>query len=215
MSRLLDEQGLSYAEEAGIALNASPEPLFQLLVLATLLSARIRSGAAIQAMRGLLEAGLGDPGSMAKAGWESRVRVLNEHGYARYDESTSRMLGDTCERLLRQYGGDLNRLREAAGREVEKERELLQEFKGIGPVGASIFLREVQGEWEEVYPFVDERVAEAAEGLGLPGTAEGLSGYADRKSMARLLAAILRAERKKKRGGPKRAKAQRATQSGE
>jgi len=54
------------------------------------------------------------------------------------------MLGETARACVERYDGDLRRLREAAGREPERERELLQEFKGIGGVGADIFRREAQ-----------------------------------------------------------------------
>ncbi len=52
---------------------------------------------------------------MAAASWADRAEVLNGAGYARYDERTSTMLGQTAELLLRDYGGDLRRLRERAG----------------------------------------------------------------------------------------------------
>jgi len=70
------------------------------------------------------------------------VRVLNRAGYARYDESTSRMLGDTCALLLERYRGDLRKLREEAGHDPQRERALLKEFKGLGDVGVDIFSRE-------------------------------------------------------------------------
>lgn len=51
---------------------------------------------------------------MAEATWRQRTDVLNRAGYARYDESTSRMLGDTAQLLLDRYRGDLRKLREEA-----------------------------------------------------------------------------------------------------
>src|SRR5213593_4051297 len=44
---LLDRYGRTYADEAGIRLADRPAPLCQLLVLATLLSARITAGVAV------------------------------------------------------------------------------------------------------------------------------------------------------------------------
>ena len=63
---------------------------------------------------------------------------------------TSRMLADTSELLLKRYDGDLRKLREVAEREPAREKELLMECKDIGPVGADIFLREVQVAWMEL-----------------------------------------------------------------
>ena len=57
--------------------------------------------------------------------------MLNRSGYARYDESTSRYLEATSRLLLEDYRGDLRRLREAAGHDPKRERELLKQFKGM------------------------------------------------------------------------------------
>lgn len=46
-SAVLDTYGTTFAEDAGIALADEPAPLFQLLVLAELLSARIGAGIAV------------------------------------------------------------------------------------------------------------------------------------------------------------------------
>ena len=48
---LLERHGTTYAQDAGIELRDTPAPLFQLLVLANLLSARI--GAKVAALGGL------------------------------------------------------------------------------------------------------------------------------------------------------------------
>jgi hypothetical protein len=45
---------------------------------------------------------------------------------------------------------------------------LLTEFPGIGPAGASIFLREVQDTWPEVAPHVDAMMSRGARKVGLP-----------------------------------------------
>jgi hypothetical protein len=60
-------------------------------------------------------------------------------------------------RALERYGGDLRRLAAAAEGDVERAGALLQEFTGIGPTGSSVFLREVQGVWPWVRPFLDTR----------------------------------------------------------
>src|SRR5207248_1977231 len=82
-----------------------------------------------------------------------RARVLNESGYARYDERTSTALADTAQLIVDRYGGDLRRLRRAADRDPTVERRLLKQCKGIGDVGVDIFFREAQRTWAELYPF--------------------------------------------------------------
>lgn len=154
---LLDRHGTTYLDDVGPKLKDSPAPLFGLLILSLLLSARISSGIAVAAARALRREGWTSAAGMAGATWADRTRVLNRSGYARYDERTSRMLGDTAAALQERYRGDLRRLRAEADCDVRALRKLLTGFTGIGEVGASIFLREVQGVWDEVYPFVDER----------------------------------------------------------
>lgn len=177
---LLERHGRTYASEAGIRLDRNtPAPLFQLLCLSLMLSARISAATALQAFRALRDAGWTTPDKMADSAWSDRTRVLNEAGYARYDESTARMLGETADIARDKYRGDLRRLRDAADRDPERERSLLQEFPGIGAVGAAIFSREVQLVWEEHHPFVDDRALESAERLGLGSDARALQRNTD------------------------------------
>ena len=129
---------------------------------------------------------------MAAATWEQRTRTLNQAGYARYDESTSRMLGDTARMLLDKYRSDLRQLRAAAGRDPQRERLLLKECKGIGEVGADIFCRETQITGDELFPFADQRALEAAGRLGLDDDADRLARRVARKDYPRLLAALVR-----------------------
>jgi hypothetical protein len=109
---LLDRQQQTYPAQAGIRLRNTPGPLYQTLVLAVLLSARIRADTAVAAARALFDAGLRDARSMADASWQERVDALGEGGYRRYDERTSTLLGKGAELLLERYDGDLRRLRE-------------------------------------------------------------------------------------------------------
>ncbi|TDE02570.1 endonuclease [Jiangella asiatica] len=184
--------GTTYAEQAGIRLKDKPAPLYQLLVLSLLLSARISADVAVAAARELFAAGYRTPRRMAEASWQDRVDALGRGHYRRYDERTSTMLGDGAQRLLDTDRGDLRRLHERAGstRQIE---EGLREFPGIGPAGAAIFCREVQGVWTDVAPYVDRRVSDGARRLKLPAGADRLAGLVDREQLPRLTAACVRA----------------------
>ncbi|MEU4657562.1 endonuclease [Streptomyces sp. NPDC023723] len=190
---LVGTHGRTYAAEAGVRLRDTPQPLYQLLVLAHLLSARIRGSVAVATARALREAQLGDPGRMAAAGRQTRVDALGRGGYRRYDERTATQLGAEAELLTERWGGDLRRLREEADGEVPALRRLLQEFNGIGPTGADIFLREVQGVWPQVAPYLDRKALKGAERLGLPADPARLSAAAGRTDPAVLAAALVRA----------------------
>ena len=191
---VLDAHGRTYAEEIGIRLADTPAPLFQLLCGSLLLSARISADSAVEAARALRQAKYTTPQKMADATWQDRVNVLTSHGYKRYDESTATMLGETSELLIERYGGDLRKLRQEADRDAKAEHQLLQQFKGIGKLGADIFLREVQVVWPEVYPHADARVGKAASKLGLPKDAKALARLVDPKDFPRLVAGLIRVQ---------------------
>lgn len=189
---LLAEHGRTFAEDVGIDLDAdSSDAVFCLLVASILFSSRIGHELAADAARALFAEGWTSPETLGDAGWQARTRVLNESGYARYDESTSRMLGDTCAIALDRYDGDLRRLREEADGDRDTLKKRVADFKGIGEVGADIFLREIQAVWTEFAPYVDDRTADAADDLGLPRSGEKLAALAG-DDFPRLVAALVR-----------------------
>src|SRR5919197_1339334 len=176
---LLDRHGRTFAEELRIdAAKGTPSPLFRLLVASILLSARIGHRLAVDAARALFEQGWTTAQKLDRTTWKQRVRVLNRAGYARYDERTASMLGDTTAMLLDRYRGDLRRLRDEAQRDPDRERALLKRFKGLGDVGVDIFFREVQVAWEELRPFADRRALDTAGRLGLGADARALERLA-------------------------------------
>lgn len=195
---LLDRYGRTYADEAGIKLADKPAPLFRLLVLANLISARISGEIAVQAARELFAAGYTTPTAMLEATWQDRVDALGRAHYKRYDERTSTMLGRGAELLAERWGGDLRTLRDEAGGQTRRIGSLLEEFPGIGPAGASIFLREAQAVWPSVAPYVDDRVTGSARALGLPADADGLAALTGSdRDFARLCAALIRVSLRK------------------
>lgn len=191
VAELLRGHGTTYAEEAGIRLADKPAPLWQLLVLSLLLSARITSDIAVAAARELFRAGYRTPRRMQEATWQDRVDALGRGHYRRYDERTATMLGELADAVLDDYRGDLRRLRDTSD-DVERD---LQQFKGIGPAGSAIFCREVQGVWPDLAPFVDPLAADGAERLGLPRSADRLAGLVTADDLPRLVAGCVRAAR--------------------
>lgn len=187
---LLDQCGRTYAAEAGIRLRDAPTPLYQLLVLSHLLSARISADIALASARALFDAGMRTPRRMADATWQQRVDALGRGGYRRYDERTSTQLGQGAELVLERYRGDLRRLRAAAD-----PRARLREFPGIGPTGVDIFLREAQGVWPEFTPYLDDKALRGAERIGLPTSARELSRLVDDADLPRLAAGLVRVNR--------------------
>jgi endonuclease III len=192
VTTLLERYGRTYAEEAGIRLADRPAPLYQLLVLATLLSARISAGVAVAAARELFRAGYRTPAAMREASWQDRVDALGRGHYRRYDERTANMLGDAANLCLRRWHGDLRRLHREAGDEISRLRALLTEFPGIGPTGADIFLREVQDVWTGIRPYLDRKVTAGARKLRLPTAPESLARLTEPADTTRFASALVR-----------------------
>lgn len=122
-------------------------PAFRWLVACSLFGARISQDLAAQAYRELDKLGVLTPDKLADAEWQDLVDALVRGGYRRYDESTARELIELGKRVRDEYGGHLTRLR----RDVDDRKALakaVQQFKGVGPTAADIFVREFGPLWQ-------------------------------------------------------------------
>jgi endonuclease III len=189
---VLDRYGTTYAAAAGIRLTDEPAPLFQLLVLAQLLSARIGADIAVATAGELLVSGWRTPQRMREAPRAGVIRALGRGGYRRYDERTATQLRDMAQLVLDRHGGDLRRLAEQARGDVATAGRRLQEVKGIGPTGAAVFLREVQAVWPWVRPYLDDRARAGARRVGLPDDGESLAALVPDHDLARFAAGLVR-----------------------
>jgi hypothetical protein len=190
---LMQRHGRTFASELGVDLSKNtPSPLFRLLCYSLLTSAPISADLAMRGAKAMAKAGWTTPQKLQASDWATRTRVLNESGYARVDEKTATQLADMNAALLENYGGDLRKLREAAGGSPKALRKRLKAFKGIGGTGADIFLREVQLVWEECYPYADKAALSIAEKLGLKADATKLADKVSREDYPRLMAALVR-----------------------
>ena len=189
---VLDRYGTTYADAAGIRLTDEPAPLFQLLVLAQLLSARIGTDIAVATAGELFARGWTTPQRMREAARSGLIQALGRGGYRRYDERTATQLRDMAQLVLDRYGGDLRGLAREARGDVGTAGRLLQEVKGIGPTGAAVFLREVQAVWPWVRPYVDDRARAGARRVGLPDDGAPLAALVPDGDLARFAAGLVR-----------------------
>ncbi|MDH6280053.1 endonuclease [Prescottella agglutinans] len=189
---LMERAGHTFAEDAGITLKDEPKPLFQLLVLTLLLSARISADIATHAARELFRSGWRTPQALASAPRQDVIAALKRGHYSRYDETRATELRLAAERVEREYHGDVRRLAEACDGDPGGAAAALEEFDGIGPVGADIFLREVQDLWPWLKPHMDARVLRGADELHLPHEGEWLADMAPGGRVAPLAAALVR-----------------------
>ncbi len=193
---LMERHGTTYAAEAGITLRDTPQPLYQLLVLSLLLSARIRADVATAAARALFAHGLRSPKAMEEASWQERVDALGEGHYRRYDERTATQLGEGADLVREEWSGDLRKARQKADGDERTLASELREIPGIGPTGVDIFLREAQSVWPEYAPRFDAKALQGAERLGLPKDPRRLARLTD--DPATFAAALVRAALDKK-----------------
>ncbi|MEJ2863307.1 endonuclease [Actinomycetospora flava] len=190
---LLEESGRTFADEAGITLKDEPAPLYRLLVLSVLLSSRVQAQLGTRACRELVDSGFGTPERMRDAERSAVHDALERAKFLSKDQTTD-ALQQGAELVADRWGGDLRRMREAADGDLDTLRGHLTEVPRLGPVGASIFVREVQAVWPEFRPHLDDKALAAAGALGLPRDAGELAGQVAGDDVARLAAALVRTD---------------------
>ena len=190
--RLLKVAGTTYAAEAGVRISDKPMPLFQLLVLCMLASKPIGATIAMRAGHELFTDGLRTPKAVLDADRRTMIDAFGRAHYVRYDESSATRLIEIAQRVLDEYSGDLREIARRSDNKIDIAKRMLKQFKGIGDIGADIYLREVQDVWTWVRPYFDRRAARAAKALGLPTDPTKLGALAPRAN-ARLAAALVRA----------------------
>jgi endonuclease III len=171
-----------YSEDLEINLQ-EPDGRFRWFLASILFGARISERIAAKTYTAFQRAGLDRPEKIVAAGWNELVRVLDAGGYVRYDFSMATKLLEIV-RELEDWYGSLEELRRQSADTEDLERRL-QEFKGIGPVTAQIFLRELRGPWK-VNPGISTRAREMAKCLNIG--LEGLEG----EELARVETALVK-----------------------
>jgi endonuclease III len=154
----------SYSEELGLNLRR-PEDRFKWFLASVLFAKRISSEIAKRTFRRFEEEGLVTPKAILDAGWDKLVQVLDSGGYVRYDFSTATNLLETSKALIERFG-DLEHVHSSA-RSPRHLEKLLMEFRGVGPVGVNIFLRELRGIWDKADPKPSPLAIEVARRLGV------------------------------------------------
>jgi hypothetical protein len=191
---LIEKQGTLFSEEMGINLaKDTPETTFAWLTGTILLAKRISHDLATRAGKALNEAGLMRVDAVLEADESTLIDTLGENGYKRYRKVATDYIRETAAWVRDRFDGDLNRLPKEAG-SAEEALELVQSAKGVGEIGAEIFAREAQLNWDMLYPRLDGAAAEAADRLGLTcdhGALVSLAG--SRERFVRLAVALSRA----------------------
>ncbi|MBO3832377.1 MAG: hypothetical protein FGF51_03200 [Candidatus Brockarchaeota archaeon] len=159
----------TYSKELGLDLN-KPDDRFKWFLASILFAKRISSQVAKKTFKRFQEEGLVTPEAILEAGWDKLVEVLDSGGYVRYDFSTATNLLDVSKSLLEKFGS-IDGVHEKA-ESPEHLEELLTGFRGIGPVGVNIFLRELRGIWSKADPEPSKLAVETARRLGVKSIKE-------------------------------------------
>jgi endonuclease III len=154
----------SYSKELGLDLSKA-EDRFKWFLASILFAKRISAETAKETYLYFDQEDLTSPDAILEAGWDRLVEVLDSGGYTRYDFSTATNLLGIAKMLKEKYG-DLERLHAESSSPTDLERRL-QEFKGVGPVGVNIFLRELRGIWEKAKPKPSPLAVATAQKIGL------------------------------------------------
>jgi len=155
---------LSYSQELGLDLS-KPEDRFKWFLASILFAKRISAETAKETYLYFEQEELTSPNAILHAGWDRLVEVLDSGGYTRYDFSTATNLLGIAKTLKEKYG-DLERLH-AESSSAEDLESRLHEFKGVGPVGVNIFLRELRGIWVKAKPRPSPMAIAQAQKIGL------------------------------------------------
>lgn len=130
------------ASDLGIDLSSPQEGAYFKWFLACLLFGKpIQQEVARHTYETFVKDGLTTPDAIERAGWDHLVEVLDEGHYTRYDFSTATKLLEIMKYLKETSGTLLSFLQGYHSKEELSQR--LQEFKGVGPKTAEIFLRDL------------------------------------------------------------------------
>ncbi|OCF31705.1 hypothetical protein I316_06712 [Kwoniella heveanensis BCC8398] len=201
-----DENKLNQSSSTGglIRYPFSPMTPLQTLVASLLLSKPLSHKLGIRTITTLLNPpfSFGDFSTLASA-TDERRREAMWAARTQHKEKTADQLGELVDGVRglngegeedglggikraissAQNGGQGDGLTKAQAQ--QRVGDMLKTIKGIGNVGVSIFLRRIQSQWPEVYPYVDERCLASAKYLGILG--EDLEGEEAANKLSELL----------------------------
>jgi hypothetical protein len=162
LAEFLKENGQLFSEELGIDVAKQP---FKWFLAAMLFGGRISVSVAKRTYKAYEAANLTTPDRIASASRATLISLHGKGGYTRYDNVTADQMKSTAGRLVKEYDGNMRQL-DAASDSPAALEAALREFRGVGPITAKIFLRELRGVWRNAEPDLTEVEILAARDLG-------------------------------------------------
>ncbi len=190
---LLKEFGIPFSVALGINLqDAKEKEIFKWFLASVLFGKRISFRIAAKTYEQFKSCNVLTPKAIANTGWDGLVQILDDGGYVRYDFSTASKLLDLIKELQQRYG-TLTELHKRAKNPKDLESRLMH-FKGVGPVTANIFLRELRVVWKKADPEPLDLVKQEAAKFRID-----LNKFNTKtKTFVKLEAALIRSSKQKK-----------------
>lgn len=158
----------------GIDVDAGPHEIERWFLGASLIGTRISVAIAVRTYRVLDGHGISVLPRVLGCRRDTLIRLLDEGGYARYDERTATRLRDLARTTGERFPDGVH----AWGASVHSMPELvagLDALPGWGPVTVRAFLRELRGIWPAIRLQPDERATLGARHSGLLGPHQRLT----------------------------------------
>jgi len=191
LKEFVQRYGEPYSKLLGIDLESGrSSEVFKWFLASILYGKPIRESSATKTYRSFEKRKILTPNKIIKTGWDGLVSILDEGGYTRYDFSTATKLLDIVQGLMKTYGGDLNRLHDAAVDSRDLEARIMALGKGVGPTTTSIFLRDMRMIWPKADAKPTPLIRQAQKSLRV----KDLKSYAKQSGLdlVRLETALLR-----------------------
>lgn len=201
LKELTKKYGGLYSSALDINLKGARESeVFKWFLASMLFGARIGEDKAFSTYKEFARTRVLTPDAILRTGWDGLVGILDNGGYVRYDFSTATDLLECMKTLKEKYGGKLTRLC-AQSKNHDDLVARLMELRGVGPVTASIFLRELRGEreWRKARPMPTQLVLLAARELGIKNVKKTLEELPAAESI-KLETALVRVGKLVRRG---------------
>ena len=157
---MINKYGKPYSEELKINVKTK-QGRFKWFLASILFGKRISEEIAKKTYREFEKKNVLSPDSILKTGWHGLVDILDSGGYVRYDYSTADKLLEISKIIRENYDGSIDEIHNRAEDSKDLENRL-REFRGIGPITANIFLRELRLVWKKADPEPSQIVKKVA-----------------------------------------------------
>ncbi|HYF97007.1 MAG TPA: DNA methylase [Patescibacteria group bacterium] len=132
-----------YATAFDLDVLSGDDDMFRWFLLTFLLGKPIQSSVAVRTWKLFIDKKLDLPWAILQMTDRQLVSLLHEGGYTRYQHVMTKALKNCLQQLVDQYEGSLYLLLDNSENEDELSQRL-QEFYGVGPKTAEIFMLETE-----------------------------------------------------------------------